>query len=138
MTNQIPVSSFAAHGLLGRAFWATLLLTGDVARAEAAVLHAIEGSEPDPLSDETFLISAVTAAVAGTEKNGEQCAILPLELRQVSRLPPRLRHCFVLRTLISFNGEACAPLLNLTAGEVDAVLCQAMQQLVRLAQVVTR
>jgi hypothetical protein len=90
--------------LLGRAFWATLLLTGQVIHAEAAVLEAICRSEPDPAADETFMVRAVTAAISEMTESVEDYnaafSILPLELQQVLRLPKVLRHCFVLRTLV--------------------------------------
>ena len=124
--------------LLGRAFWATLLLTGQVIHAEAAVLEAICRSEPDPASDETFIVRAVTAAISEITESVEDynaaLSILPLELQQVLRLPSVLRHCFVLRTLVGFTEGDCARLLHLTVGQVDEALFEAVQQLVRISR----
>jgi hypothetical protein len=54
---------------------------------------------------------------------------LPLRLRNVVRLTPAIRNCFVLRILLGLSEETCACLLSSSTGQVIANTYVALQKL---------
>ncbi len=125
---------------LGQSFRTTLLLTGNVARAEDAVREAIhaldsEARDSEEMSREALLSGAIVAALresSATRRQGDPAsAVLPPELRRVLRLPADLRRCFVLRILVALSRARCAQLLNLSVAEVDENACAAARMLAR-------
>ena len=115
---------------LANAFCTALLLTADVERAEAAVLEAIQNSDCDPLLGVSFR-DVIERSVNPARGRQGPCAPLsvPAELQGVLRLPPRLRHCFVLRLLLNFSRRACAEILRLHVRQVDRYTCAALASL---------
>ena len=120
---------------LDKAFITAFLLSGDTARAEAAVLKGIERMSSDHGGQE-LLQGTVKAAIGrdnppgrSPELMGPALSRLPLELRRVARLPLFLRQCFVLRVLAGLPRERCAHLLNLHADQVDQGTRAAMLEL---------
>jgi hypothetical protein len=81
-------------------FVTALLLTGSSARAEAAVVAAIDGLDLDHASDETLLRAVATAAVRQRSDAAHVVSswILPFELRNVFHLPrdPSQQLCLAL------------------------------------------
>jgi hypothetical protein len=123
-------------GAIDKAFIAAFLLSGDAARAEAAVLKGIEWIDSDGGQGEDLLQSTVKAAIErdrfpGLSPKPSDSAVsrLPLELQRVLRLPHFLRHCFVLRVLAGLPPELCACLLNANGHQVDKGTCAAMREL---------
>ncbi len=118
-------------------FTTLLLLTGGVARAEDAMLEAIEVTDAENISDEVLLREGVAAALRQAPdqnpENGDDAAstALPGALIRVLHLPAHLRHCFVLRILASFSRAECAQLLNLSTAKVDQRTSEAMYQIAR-------
>jgi hypothetical protein len=111
----------------GKALVTALLLTGDVERAEAAVLKSIGSMSFGDVAGDELIRGAVNAAmeleeVPGRSQRNPQPALsmLPFELQGVLHLPHFLRQCFVVRTLIGLPREACARLLHLDVHQVDA------------------
>jgi DNA-directed RNA polymerase specialized sigma24 family protein len=128
--NQITIQS------LGTSYRTILLLAGSVARAERAMLEAIQAMDPDELSNEGLFRCAITAAVTATREAPARAqdpdpasSALPLELKRVQRLPADLRHCFVLRILAAFSRADCARLLNLSIPKVDERTSEAARKL---------
>jgi DNA-directed RNA polymerase specialized sigma24 family protein len=121
---------------LSTSYRTILLLAGSVARAERAMLEAIQAMDPDEMSSEGLLRSAITAAVTAAREAPARAqdpdpasSALPLELKRVQRLPADLRHCFVLRILAAFSRADCARLLNLSIPKVDERTCEAARNL---------
>jgi hypothetical protein len=96
------------------------------------------------LADVTDRLTAATHKPAGTpafefqhwmaflqppEELERASSMLPFELRPVLHLPLALRHCFVLRFLVSVPREACARLLHLEIRQVDERARTAMLEL---------
>jgi hypothetical protein len=152
MTSAIPVSTVLMqiperasgahmaqqdlHKTVDKAFITALLLTGSAKRAEAAILHANVALNLDNTSGEALLREAVSAAIESPSETLEQPEVLerasfmlPFELRRVLRLPPALRHCFVLRFLVGLSREGCARLLRLEIRQVDERVRTAMLEL---------
>ena len=121
---------------MDKAFVTAFLLSGNAARAEAAVLQGIESMNSDRGKPEDLLQTTVEAAIE-RETFGERSLTppgpaltrLPLELQRVMRLPHFLRQCFVLRVLAGLPRELCADLLNSDQGQVDRGTCAAMLEL---------
>jgi len=112
--------------LLWRPFLAALLLAGNMESAETAVLQSLCGLETHPTSTEALLLGSVAAALrmqtesdGGVDGSAEKLRFLPFELRQVLRLPPSPRSCFVLRTLEGWPRETCASMLHIDVEAVD-------------------
>lgn len=136
---KMPVAG--SSQMVGRAFTTALLLTANVAQAEAAVLDGIRALESGDVSDEKLSLMAMMAAIAprndGTwHANGfeDASSILPPELTPVLRLPLHLRKCFVLRVLMSTPRERCAGLLHLDVNELDQNICLAAQALAQIVK----
>ena len=129
-TNRVTLQS------LGTSYRTILLLAGSVARAERAMLEAIQAMDPDEMSNEGLFRCAITAAVtAGREAPARAqdldpaSSALPPELKRVQRLPADLRHCFVLRILAALSRADCARLLNVSVSKVDERTCEAARNL---------
>jgi len=123
---SIPVTS---QGLC-RAFRAALLLTGNIRHAEVSVLHAIQSTDSEELSDHALLHESVIAALdQGPPQPDDLSSMLPVELRRVLRLPGDLRRSFVLRVLAGLSREECARLLCRDIPDVDQTVCAAAQEL---------
>jgi DNA-directed RNA polymerase specialized sigma24 family protein len=119
---------------IGRAFLAAHLLTASTEQAESVVVEAMESWDPDDDSDEVLLHlvlrSALQADTEGVPWNSNDLdSMLPTELKAVLRLPPQLRHCYVLRTLVGLSRQTSARLLNLHSREVDHYTREALQRL---------
>jgi hypothetical protein len=128
--NKVTIQS------LNTTYKTILLLAGSVARAEGAMLEAIQAMDPEEMSNEGLFRAAITAVVmAGREAPARSqdpdpaSSSLPLELKRVQRLPADLRHCFVLRILAAFSRADCAGLLNLSIHKVDERTCEAARNL---------
>jgi hypothetical protein len=123
------------HEDIDKAFITAFLLSGNAARAEAAVLKGVGGMYSDR-QGEAMLQGVVKAAIErgaplwqGPKLPEPELSRLPLELQRVIRLPLFLRQCFVLRVLVKFPRELCADLLSSDAGQVDRGACAAMLEL---------
>lgn len=100
---------------LSKAFTITLLLSGGVQRAEAALLDAIGQMGCDQASDDAFLLECVKQATMTRRAPAAfiepvENAPLPLELKRILLLPAYLRHSFVLRVLLKLSPEECTRL----------------------------
>jgi hypothetical protein len=135
MFSALPID---ASGVLSRAFWISLLLSGQTKLAENAVLEAICCSESNSASDGVCLLDALRTAVRETEGVIEcgdaELLLLPPELQRVLFLPVRLRHCFVLRILVGLSPEICSQLLRMHIDQITGATGAAAQQLVLLRQ----
>jgi DNA-binding NarL/FixJ family response regulator len=119
---------------ISRSFRTALLLAGDVAGAENALLAAIQAMASEEISEEALFQGAIRAALASRRAVGKpgiepESPTLPVELRQVLRLRTDLRHCFVLRILASLSRADCAQLLNISVSTVDERTCEAARKL---------
>jgi hypothetical protein len=134
---------------IAKTFRTALLLTGNIRRAEDAVLEAIQNSDnfsleaaqdSDNFSDDALLRAAIVAAMHKTPVTRQpedlDSPFLPIELRRVLLLPTELRHCLVLRILASLSRSRCAQLLNLSIAKVDERTCEALRALAQRDQVV--
>jgi hypothetical protein len=135
METDSPLSNYA----IARTFRAAVLLTGGVRQAEAAMLDAIEGTETEEVSDQTFLLNSVRASIArgrqskATSADGaEASSILAPELKRILLLKPHLRQALVLRVLLGFSDDDCARLSVRNAGQRA---CAAVQELARIREV---
>ena len=63
------------NGAMGKGFLAAVLLTGGVKQAEAAMLEAIRRMDAEQVSDQTFLLDCVKAAMAISQKLSEIMAL---------------------------------------------------------------
>ncbi len=133
--DQNVMTSPATRHTLRESFTTLLLLTGGVARAEDAMLEAIEATDAEDISDEVLLREGVAAALrqnpARWSHDDPASSALPRALIRVLHLPAHLRHCFVLRILASFSRAECARLLNLSIAKVDQRTCEAMYEIAR-------
>jgi hypothetical protein len=121
--------------VLGRSFVTALLITGSAERAEAAVLEAIQTTDPSDISAEALLDRTVSASIAGQlagqredEKHLAVCS-LPVELRNVLNLSTSHRRCFVLRVLLGLSGDVCARMLQTGIRQIDDLLYEATRAL---------
>jgi hypothetical protein len=125
----MPVES-AMSVTVCSALKAALLLTGNAASAESAVLQAISSLDPQKLTAESLLHSTIELATRG-DANCDRSDLgvgwpgLPVELRNVLAMKTTLRQCFVLRVLLGLPEERCAWLLQLSRDEVGAKACVA-------------
>jgi DNA-directed RNA polymerase specialized sigma24 family protein len=101
-----------------RTFITALLLSGNTAGAEDAVLDGIGSSGSRENSRDELLDGAVRRALQ-QEESGDVASWLPPELQRVLLLPRQLRQCFVLRVLIGLTGERCASLLGMDVKSVE-------------------
>ncbi len=121
VTTAVNLGLTAVRGIADKAFLTAYLLTGDSRTAEKATLAGIESwnlsEEP---ADAVFkrTLAAALDTPAPNEPEGELPAF-PAELQRVLRLPPRLRHCFVLRVLLELPLDVCARMLHLTSRRVN-------------------
>jgi hypothetical protein len=128
------------EAVIAKAFNIAIILTGSTDLAEYAVSEAIRvWNETKPL-EQTLCLGATIAAIevqrlSSTNRPPEMdsaAARLPLRLRNVVRLTPTIRNCFVLRILLGLCYETCARLLNSNAEQVIANICVALQTLADL------
>ena len=125
---------------IGRAFIASVLLTGNIEAAKHAVMHAIESWNPaGPMNDallcgtiENSLERSREFAPAHPENSQFLLDYLPIELRRLFSLTPAQRHSFVLRALLQLPLETCAGMLRLSTSDVRRHVCDASEQLPRL------
>ena len=120
----------AMSGALNMAFRTALILTGAMKTAEAAVMQGI--GECEDLSPRGLMIEAVRSAVRRRTKSSDgpyEVECLPTELRRLFMLQPLLRHCFVLRVLVSLSPEVCAELLDISVIEFEDAVYEALTQL---------
>ncbi len=110
------------------AFWVALLLTGDAGLAEEVIQEAIEFLDAEDLSGDALLIFVATLSLQLSGEESEQ-AMLPEELRNVSRLPRMLRQCFVLRILLNWPEARCARLLHVEPSEISDAVGKAVCEL---------
>jgi hypothetical protein len=105
-----------------KAFFAAVLLSGDVAIAEEAVHEAILSLDIDDLSTEALSICVATLSIRrsyglATARIPDSIK-LPKELLDVLKLPRLRRQCFVLRSLLGLPESICASLLHLDRDEI--------------------
>jgi hypothetical protein len=135
--NEAVTPAIAASEALNEAFKTAVLLTGSVGQAEAALLQAIGQVRPEHLSQRTFLLACITAAIAPRRELqpsafeiADASSILPQELARILLLPPDLRRSFVLRFLVGLSGEERK---HLKVENIDEGACTAAQELARMA-----
>jgi hypothetical protein len=119
---------------LSRIFVAAYLLTGSAEQPEKAMLESTQQLNAGATHDGCPPWKAIVAAIMrrcrdSVEAIDEALTILPIELRRVLWLSPRLRQCFVLRVLMAMPRQYCAGLLGIDAEEVDASSGLAAQEL---------
>ena len=118
--------------VLNRALVASHLLTGSLGCAEQAVLAAIKRC-PDQDAEQLTLNAIDAAACAHMWPHPALTEVsesyLPQELTAVLELDPRLRSCFVLRSLIGLPTADCARLLRLLPNEIDECNVIALRRL---------
>jgi Sigma-70, region 4 len=121
---------------LRRAFFVALLLAANAEEAESAVLEAIQlwNSAEEPA--EALFRNTVRAMMNSPIQRSCQediceaaASLLPVPLRGVLRLPPRVRQCYVLSFLVGFSQESVACLLHLSADEVGQYMGAGLQRL---------
>jgi hypothetical protein len=114
--------------LLCRAFWVSVLLSGDAGVAEEVIREAIEFLDMEDLSTDALLIFVATLSL---QLCGDESAppILPEELRSVVRLPRMRRQCFVLRILLKWPEARCARLLHVEPVQISDSLVDAVSEL---------
>lgn len=129
---------------LSRAFFASILITGDQVLAEGAVMDAIDvlsADETDACSGALLMDNSIEAALRAESERGipTSCEekevislLLPGILRNVLRLDRNPRLCFVLRVLLGVTRERCANQLQLEAFQVDTFTVAAMCDLAAL------
>jgi hypothetical protein len=114
---------------LDKAYITAFLLTGNSARAEAAVLEGIQTMVCDGISGDALLQGTLMASVASPAEQEGDTSSLPPELRRVLRLSPDLRRCYVLRVLVGLSREACARILNTGIHHIDELVCASARAL---------
>jgi len=121
--------------IIGHAFWAALLLTADVNRAEQAVTQAIECWNLATESDAALFRRAIHNAAVSTgdeamaiSQSSVAESLLPIKLRRIVRLPLYVRQCYVLRVLIGFSVQTVSYLLDMVDDEVRRFTCMGLRQ----------
>lgn len=115
---------------IGRAFLTSILITRSAEGAEAAVMQALESCEAQ--SEENLVRHAIEASIDSDrfcEDLPTAFSIIPPEMWNVLQLPMLFRRCFVLRILARIPANVCAPMLDLTALQVDNYTNSALEQL---------
>jgi len=123
-----------------KAFNVALILTGRTDLAEYAVAEAIRVWDGNEAIQEDLCLWAVAAAIGAQKlcsttappELDEAAACLPLRLRNVIRLMPALRSCFVLRMLLGLSEENCACLLGSSVEQVSLNTMLALRKLADL------
>ena len=96
---------------IDQAFTIALMLSGDMAAAEAAVLDGIAICSQDRAGVDLLsgtAISAIRKKVAHPREHAGTPTVLPFELQLVTQMAPLLRNCFVLRVLAGFPLSECS------------------------------
>jgi len=122
-----------ASECLAKNFITAILLTGSAKQAEAAVLDCTDS--PNLLGTAAAAIRRTAVHPRETTDEGAAAELLPVELRNVLRLPSELRRYFVLRMLMAMPRESCAALLKVDTARVDEATCQAVIELARIANI---
>lgn len=131
MASLVTPSDYAEFFSLERVFITALLLTGDVDRAEAVVLDAIDKLDLETTTHQALLEQVARAATAHSEANSPPASVkLVPHLRRVMELPPALRHCFVLRVLARIDLRQCADILQIGCASVDDLTIEAACRLI--------
>jgi hypothetical protein len=114
--------------LLWRAFWVSLLLSGDAGVAEEVIQEAIEFLDAEDLYSDALLIFVTTFSL---QLHGDEPVqpTLPEELRNVMRLPRMQRQCFVLRILLHWPEARCARLLHAEEHQISNAVLEAVSRL---------
>ena len=127
---------------INTAFVTAVLLTADVAQAEAAVLEAIHLTDLEQRGSEALLKATVVAATGSQPSSRRshetwnyRSSVLPWQLNSVTYLSTRLRQCFVLRVLRGWSRDCSASVLQLTPGAVDEYTLAAVVRLTYIQQV---
>jgi hypothetical protein len=127
MARLVTPSDYAEFFSLESVFITALLLIGDVARAEGAVLNAINKVDFETPKRQALLEQVARDAVAIFANDCSTPAAITLDphLSRVMELPMRLRHCFVLRILVRLDLQQCAEMLRIEPVMVDALAVEA-------------
>jgi hypothetical protein len=132
---ELP-SKAELHDALRRVFLGVLLLTADFDLAGIAVSESVNALDIKDLTTETLPICASRLVLQLQPDPFNHTRVpyllaLPAELENVMRLPPELRHSFVLETLMGITRPVCAELLQLNEDQVRARTCAAAVALAR-------
>jgi hypothetical protein len=127
---------------IGKVFTAAVLLCADVAQAEDAVADAILSLETDNFGTEAFwtcvlflsLQRSRNVSKRSTRKVYDMPYALPVELQRVLNLPWKLRHSFVLRTLLALPRDVCSQMLQMGDDEVENSVRAAALQLAAMRE----
>lgn len=123
---------------ISQLFFLALLITGDVAMAESALVASVDLLDAEMPAGHAAGLDEVKRAVMRSsvvltrqtqELRTETPAPLPLELQPLLRFDPDLRCCFVLRILSGYSNRDCALLLNLEAEDVETLVQTALMSL---------
>jgi hypothetical protein len=123
---------------IGNLFFLALLITGDVAAAESALVASLDLPDAETPSGHAVGLDEIKWAVAKSsvaltrparDWRNEPSPPLPPELQPLLRLDPDLRCCFVLRILARYSHRDCAVLLDLEAEAVKTLVRTALMSL---------
>jgi Sigma-70, region 4 len=124
-------------------FRTSVLITGSVESAECALIDAIRVlSVPGQVLSREEMAFAVAQCSVGvlqlakfaSDSVSDSALILVAdELRPVFGLPPDLRCCFVLRTLMGYSREQVASIMNIKSENVETLAQNALIQFATLA-----
>jgi hypothetical protein len=135
-----PCEDSGFETAITKAFNIAIILTGSTELAEYAVAEAIRVWDETEPPEQMLYLGAIVASIevqklSNTNRPPESdstASRLPLRLRNVVRLMPAIRNCFVLRVLLGLSYETCACLLHSSAGQVVANTYVALQKLAEL------
>jgi hypothetical protein len=127
VSDQNTLDANGVSKSLNEIFTVALLLTGNPARAEFALLDGIETLDRGDASAGAVMQATIRAAITSETNSGKEesrehlpgVSWLPLELQQVMLLPKGLRHVFVLRLLLGLPRDQCSQLLQLDDRKLD-------------------
>ena len=127
MQDGVLVSQSAILQLetIENAFIVGLLLTGSIEQAERAIVDSIHCNETEDVCGQRVFRRVIQWAVDPQEQrsrrviNQASIRILPFELGRVLHLPPKVRHCYVLRILVGLSREVCAWLLHTDVEQIS-------------------
>jgi hypothetical protein len=129
----MSISAVALTENLERAFHAALMLTGTAKMAEKCVLDGLVNLTSSDDIVEALVAKAVESAIRQRiyfpNQLEQALARLPQELGRMIFLAPVARDCYMLRILFRIPPASCAAILNLTIEELEASLCEALQNL---------
>jgi hypothetical protein len=134
--NRNWLGLFEQH--IGNLFFLALLITGDVAAAEAALVASLDLPDAEMPAGHAVGLDEIKWAVVKSsvaltrparDRRSESSPPLPPELQPLLRLDPDLRCCFVLHTLARYSHRDCAVLLNVEAEAVKTLVQTALMAL---------